>query len=121
MLEAERGDLDAADRWLEVARRTASAGDRASQVDIALGLGMVGARRGDPAAREHLERAVELVDETDATAHRAELRLEVAESLSSEERGEAISLVREGAGPCPCEGSRRRGAAGRGAPRPPSG
>jgi len=49
----------------------------------------------DPAAREHLTRAVELADETDATGHRAELRLEVAESLSSEERGEAISLVRE--------------------------
>jgi len=68
---------------------------RRSKVDIALGLGMVGARRGDPAAREHLTRAVELADETDATGHRAELRLEVAESLSSEERGEAISLVRE--------------------------
>jgi class 3 adenylate cyclase/tetratricopeptide (TPR) repeat protein len=94
-LEILRGDREAAERWIGVAERTASPGDRSSQTAIEVVRGQLLAGTRDPAAREHLQRALALVDETDSPIWRADVRRAVARALGREHRDEAVTLARE--------------------------
>ena len=95
VVETKRGDLDAAERWVEVAERTASSGDIASQAGIELARGLICSGRGDPSAQEHLRRALELDDSTDMLSGRAETRLDVAEAQADEDLDGALAMVCE--------------------------
>jgi class 3 adenylate cyclase/tetratricopeptide (TPR) repeat protein len=90
-----RGDLDAAGRWLDVAERTASAGDRSSQVGIEAARGLLLIARGDRDGERHLRAAIELLDDSDAMIWRADLRLHLAAALMPYRPGDAASLASE--------------------------
>lgn len=94
-VEVRRGNPESAERWLEVAERTASPDDRASQMGIEMVRGLLLVARGDPEAERHLRAAVGLVDDSDATLWRCELRLDLARALPSQRREEAAALARE--------------------------
>ena len=94
-VELQRGDREGATRWLDVAERTASPGDRSSQTSIAIVRGLLLAGAGDPTAEEHLRRALDLVDETDSPLWRADVRMSVARGFAVDRRAEAITLARE--------------------------
>jgi hypothetical protein len=65
MIEVERGDLDEAERWIDIAEQTGSPDDRATAIGIELARGLRLAALGEARAEGHLRRALELVDETD--------------------------------------------------------
>jgi hypothetical protein len=94
-LEAERGNLGEADRWIDLAERTGSPDDRATQVGIEEARGLVLAARGDPSAGEHLRRAVALIDETDMSPFRVEMRIGLARWLRDRDPTEAARLIAE--------------------------
>lgn len=94
-VEIERGDPDAGARWLEVAERTASPHDSASQVGIELVRGLLLIAHDDPEGERHLRRALELVDRTDASDWRAETRLILAKAIADRRPDEAVGLARE--------------------------
>ena len=78
--ELERGERGAAERWLDVSRRTASPGDRSSQVAIAQMEGLLAADAGQDGWPQ-LRRALELVDENDSPIWRSEVRILAARAL----------------------------------------
>jgi class 3 adenylate cyclase len=94
-VEIRRGEEDAADRWLGVAERAASADDRASQIGIEIARGLLGLGRGDPDGERHLRTALELADGTDATLWRTEIRLDIARALPLDRPDEIAVLARE--------------------------
>ncbi|HET9671593.1 MAG TPA: hypothetical protein VFQ40_01940, partial [Actinomycetota bacterium] len=94
-VELERGDRASAERWLDVARRTTSRGDRSSVTVIEVVEGWLLALDGDPAAGGHLRRALELVDDTDSPLWRTDVRLQVAQALTEQRPDEAGRLARE--------------------------
>jgi class 3 adenylate cyclase/tetratricopeptide (TPR) repeat protein len=89
------GDRAEAERWFDVAERTAAPGDLSSQVWIEVVRGQLRAEGGDEAAAHHLRRAVHLIDETDSPIWRSEVRLRVALALGPVLRDEAISIAEE--------------------------
>ena len=97
-LEVERGNLREADRWIEVAERTGSPDDRATQVGIQKARGLVLQARGDPSAEAHLRRALALIDETDMAPWRIDTRIALARWVESRDPAEAMQLRREAIG-----------------------
>jgi tetratricopeptide (TPR) repeat protein len=93
-IEALRGDRPSAERWLEVAARTASEGDRASQTSIEVCRGLLAGDDID-AAERHFRRALELVDESDAPFWRSDVCLTAAEAIRAERPDLARRLVDE--------------------------
>jgi hypothetical protein len=94
-VEFRRGKLESAQSWLGVAERTASPDDRASQIGIELVRGLLLVARGDRTGDRHLRAAVDLVDDSDSTLWRCELRLDLARALPRERREQAAALARE--------------------------
>ncbi|HEX6401460.1 MAG TPA: hypothetical protein VF108_13485, partial [Actinomycetota bacterium] len=92
--ELELGDRAAAERWTDVARRTASSGDRSSQVAIAQMDGLLAAHAGAD-GWPHFRRALELVDENDSPIWRSEVRIVTARALTSTHFDVAARLARE--------------------------
>ncbi|MGH2590316.1 MAG: ATP-binding protein, partial [Actinomycetota bacterium] len=95
IVEFRRGDRDAAERWLEVAERTASSGDRASQVGIEITRGLLLMARGVPAGEHHVRAGIELLDDSDAMIWRTDVRLDLAQALAHDRPNEAVALARE--------------------------
>jgi class 3 adenylate cyclase len=93
--ELRRDEPEAARRWLEVAERTASAGDRSSQIGIELVRGQLLASDGDDRSDEHLRAALALVDGTDSPVWRSDVRLGIARTLAHRRPEEAAALARE--------------------------
>jgi class 3 adenylate cyclase len=95
-VEIRRGDRDAAERWLAVAERTASADDRASQIGIEMGHGLLARARargsGWRAAPANGARARRR-DGCDPVAHRDPTRL--ARALPRDRPDEIARLARE--------------------------
>ena len=94
-LEVGRGNLTQADRWIDVAERTGSPDDRATQVGIEQARGLVLAARGDESAGDHLRRAVALMDETDMSPFRVGTRIALAGWLVTRDREEATRVIDE--------------------------
>jgi hypothetical protein len=94
-VELQRGDRAAAERWLDVAERTAAHGDTSSQVQIELCRGLLALSAGDARGADHLRRAVGLVDVTDSPLWRSDVRLEAANGLATVAADEAAALARE--------------------------
>ncbi len=94
-LEVERGNVTEAERWNELAERTGSPDDRATQVGIQKARGLVLAARGDASAQDRLRRAVALIDETDMSPWRVEMRIALARWLRGREPTEAARVTRE--------------------------
>ncbi|HET8525498.1 MAG TPA: adenylate/guanylate cyclase domain-containing protein [Actinomycetota bacterium] len=94
-LEVERGNLAEADRWIELAERTGSPDDRATQVGIELARGLVLAARGDPSAGDRLRRAVALIDETDMSPLRIQVRCALAAWVKTRDPEEAARVIDE--------------------------
>jgi hypothetical protein len=94
-LEIERGSSGEADRWIEVAERTGSPDDRATQIGIQQARGSALAARGDPSAGDHFRRAVELGDETDMSPLRIYARLRLARWLEGRGAADAERIWRE--------------------------
>jgi tetratricopeptide (TPR) repeat protein len=94
-VEALRGDRASAQRWLEVAERTAAAGDRASQVGIHLCRGLLVEEGDVDAAESHFAQALELIDETDSPFWRSEARLTAAKALRATRPARARALAGE--------------------------
>jgi tetratricopeptide (TPR) repeat protein len=94
-VELDRGDRGAAERWLDLAGRTAAPGDRSSQTSIEVVRGRLLALDDDPRAHEHLRRSLELVDETDSPVWRSDVRISVARTLVSTRPDESRRLARE--------------------------
>lgn len=94
-VEVRRGDDEAAERWVAVAERTASADDRASQIGIETARGLLKRGRGDLDGERHLRTALELADGTDATLWRTEIRLDIARALPGDRPDEIAALARE--------------------------
>jgi class 3 adenylate cyclase/tetratricopeptide (TPR) repeat protein len=90
-----RGDHDAAARWLDVAERTASAGDRSSQIGIEATRGLLLIAKGDRDGERHLRAAIELLDDSDGMIWRADLRLHLAAALMPYRPGDAATLASE--------------------------
>jgi class 3 adenylate cyclase len=97
-VEVRRGDRGSAERWLAVAVRTASPDDRSSQIGIEIDRGLLKLARGDLDGERHLQSALELADETDATLWRTEIRLDIARALVRDRRDLAGPLAREALG-----------------------
>jgi hypothetical protein len=97
-VELRRGNESEARHWVEVAGRTASSGDRASQIAITIVKGQLLLAEGDPAGERHLRDAIRQADETDALIWRAEIRLDIARSLPDHRRDDAATLAREALG-----------------------
>jgi hypothetical protein len=95
LVEIRRGERHAAERWLDVAERTASPGDRASQLGIRVVRGLLLIADGDRAGDDHLRAGLELADETDALLWRADIRLDAAAALPPERRDDVARLARE--------------------------
>jgi class 3 adenylate cyclase/tetratricopeptide (TPR) repeat protein len=95
LVEFRRGDRDGAQHWLEVTERTASSGDRSSQVGIQIVRGLLLIARGDPDGEEHLRAGIALLDDSDAMIWRCELRLDLAQALGHDRADEALVLARE--------------------------
>ena len=94
-VEVRRGDDEAAERWVAVAERTASADDRASQIGIETARGLLKRGGGDLDGERHLRTALELADGTDATLWRTEIRLDIARALPGDRPDEIAALARE--------------------------
>lgn len=94
-LEIERGFPAEADRWIEVAERTGSPDDRATQIGIQQARGAALEAAGDSSAGDHYRRAVELGDETDMSPLRIDARLRLARWLSARHPDEAMRVARE--------------------------
>jgi hypothetical protein len=94
-LEIERGFPAEADRWIEVAERTGSPDDRATQIGIQQARGAALEAGGDPSAGDHYRRAVELGDETDMSPLRIAARLRLARWLKAQDPDEALRVARE--------------------------
>ncbi|MEX2406219.1 MAG: adenylate/guanylate cyclase domain-containing protein [Actinomycetota bacterium] len=95
LVELRRGDGDAAEHWLEVTERTASSGDRSSQVGIQIVRGLLLIARSDPAGEHHLSAGIELLDDSDATVWRTDIRLDLADALERDRPEVAVVLARE--------------------------
>jgi hypothetical protein len=95
VVEFRRGDRDAAQRWLEVTERTASSGDRSSQIGIQIVRGLLLIARGDPAGEQHLRTGIELLDDSDAMIWRTEIRIDLARALAPVRPAEAVVLAQE--------------------------
>jgi hypothetical protein len=93
-MEALRGDRQSAERWLTVAERTASEGDRASQYSMEVGRGLLAGDDTEDAER-HFRRAVDIVDESDAPFWRSDVRLTAAEAIRDRRQGQASLWARE--------------------------
>jgi ATP/maltotriose-dependent transcriptional regulator MalT len=94
VVELRRGDRSSAERWLEVAERTASPGDLGSQIQIAIGRGMLSILHGGrDTARDHLHRAEELANRSDSKIYRGETLLDVAEAFASIDPEEATRIA----------------------------
>jgi tetratricopeptide (TPR) repeat protein len=104
-LEVERGNLSEADRWIEVAERTGSPDDRATQVGIQKARGLVLQARADPSAEAHLRRALALIDETDMAPWRIDTRIALARWVQSRDPAEAMQLRREAIGMAESKGA----------------
>ncbi len=94
-VELRRGNESETRHWLEVAGRTASPDDRASQIAIAVVKGLLLLAEGDPAGERHLRDAMHQADQTDALIWRAEIRLDIARSLPAHLRDDAATVARE--------------------------
>jgi class 3 adenylate cyclase len=94
-LEVERGHPSEAEHWIDVAERTGSPDDRATQIGIQQARGAVLAERGDASAGDHLRRALELADETDMSPFRIEARLRLTTWLLEQEPDEAARIAHE--------------------------
>ena len=108
-LEVERGNSAEADRWIDVAERTGSPDDRATQIGIQRARGAVLAARGDPSAGEYFRRAVELVDETDMSPLRIDARLALAWWLQAQGSDETARVAREAIELADAKGARAMG------------
>ena len=108
-LEVERGNPAKADRWIEVAERTGSPDDRATQVGIQQARGAALAARGDRSAGDRFRRVVELVDETDMSPLRIDARLGLAGWLQAQGSEEAVQVAREALELADAKGARAMG------------
>jgi tetratricopeptide (TPR) repeat protein len=97
-VEARRGNLAEAERWIEVADRTGAPEDQATRVYLALARGRLeGARGSDDMAEEHLRRAIDIAEESDAYPPRVETRIALAELLARRGRPEEARAVSDDA------------------------
>jgi hypothetical protein len=95
LVEFRRGDRDAAQRWLEVTERTASSGDRSSQVGIHIVRGLLLIAQGDAAGEHHLRAGIELLDDSDARTWQTDIRIDLAGALARDRPDLTVGLARE--------------------------
>ena len=94
-IEAERGELGEAERWVRVAERTGSPDDRATRIVVELARGVMAAGSDPASAESHLRRALQLGDDTDVTEWRIEPRQRLAHLLATSRPDEAIALLHD--------------------------
>jgi class 3 adenylate cyclase/tetratricopeptide (TPR) repeat protein len=95
-VQVTRGDPTDAERWIAVSEQTGQPDDLATQSGIQRARGIVLAYRGETAAAESgFRSALDLVEGSDFSVDRAEVRLDLARLLGADRRSEAIALTRE--------------------------
>jgi class 3 adenylate cyclase len=95
-VEADRGDVAAADRWIEVASAAAAPDDHSTRYTLSSARGHLAAARGDGEESERsLREAIEIASEGTAFYERVEARLALADLIAHERPDEARALATE--------------------------
>jgi tetratricopeptide (TPR) repeat protein len=93
-VEAVRGDLVAADRWIEIASDAAAPDDHSTRYTLSSARGHLASARGDRDESERLFReAIEIADEGTAFHERVEARVALADLVTHERPDDARTLA----------------------------